>query len=83
MNTSNRSIQPATAEIVPSGHPAATWLGGVTLLLAFAGIDVATVARAAGLLNVGELVAGAAAFVLIAGGALVTVWWMDSATQSK
>ena len=58
-------------------HHLAYWILGIVLLLAFVLWDAAVVALPAMALTVGQLVAFAIAFVLIAGGVLFTVWQLE------
>jgi len=55
-------------------HYLSYWLLGITILLAFGLADSAAIAVAAAAVSGGQLLAGAVAFILIAGGALSTVW---------
>ena len=58
-------------------HHLAYWLLGVTVLIAFVLGDAAVVAVPAMALTVGQLLAGAFAFALIAGGVLFTIWRLE------
>ncbi|MES1260581.1 MAG: hypothetical protein ABUS49_02510 [Acidobacteriota bacterium] len=58
-------------------HHLAYWILGVVVLLAFTLWDTAVVALPAMALSVGQLLACAAAFLLIAGGVLFTVWRLE------
>jgi len=60
-----------------NGHPLARWLSVIVVLVAFALIDAAIVARPAGVVSPSQLLAGFVAFAIIAGGALYTAWWME------
>jgi hypothetical protein len=58
-------------------HNLGYWLLGIIVLIAFGLVDAAVVAVPAMVLTVYQLVAGAIAFVLIAGGLLFTVWRLE------
>jgi hypothetical protein len=55
-------------------HHLTYWLLGVTIVLAFGFGDIAAIALAAAAVSSGLLAALSVAFMLIAGGALFTVW---------
>jgi hypothetical protein len=58
-------------------HHLSYWLLGIVLLIAFGLVDAAVVALPATAVTVSQLLAGAIAFVLIAGGLLFTVWRLE------
>lgn len=58
-------------------HQLAWWLLAAVFLLAVVLGDAAVVALPAMALTAGQLFAGAAAFALIAGGVLFTVWRLE------
>ena len=60
-----------------SDHHLTYWLLGITILLAFGLVDIAAIGLAATAVSDGQLLAVAIAFLLIAGGALYTVWRLE------
>lgn len=56
------------------------WMGSLLLLMAFGLVDAAVIAWSASLVTLGQLASVGAAFVLISGGGLFTVWQMHRAS---
>jgi len=61
----------------PRRHRLSWWLLGIALLAAFAFLDIAAVALPAMAVSPGQVLAFGAAFVLITGGVLFTVWRLE------
>ncbi len=73
MNTQNPTETLSTQAIAPESR-LRYWLVGIVVLLTFALADVLAVALPAMALSVAQSFAIVAAFVLISGGSIYTVW---------
>ena len=66
-----------------SVHHLSYCLLGITVLLAFAMLDLAAVAIPAMAVSLPQALAVAAAFILISGGGVFTVWNMEAAAAPR
>ncbi len=64
-------------------HRLSYWLAGITILSAMGLADAAAVAIPAMVASLPQVFAVAAAFTMIAGGVLYTVWNMETGTPPK